>query len=244
MQRVIYLLLVLLVMNSLDHLVEPRHTVVVMVDDMSPAYPLNEQHELFDIFDRYGVKPTLFIIPNHAGQNPLPEHPEWSALIRRKIAEGYQVGVHGYEHTSWEFYNLTRSQADEKIARGMSEFEQALGLRPKLFRAPNMAVLPQTHESIEAWGLRDASKVIGHEYTWYATNLGNKVSLFHNSLGDEPYVLLIHLHAANTEVGLAFLDYALSYFRASDFITLEEYLDKHDTGMEDYLRGYEREHNT
>ena len=231
-------------MNSVDHALEPKHTFVVMVDDISPAYSLAEHEELFEIFDRYGVKPMLFIIPNHANVNALTDNPKWSELIKRKIDEGYEVGLHGYDHSNWEFFNLTRSQTEEKLDAGLFEFEQALGTRPKLFRAPNMAILPQVHTYLEEYDLKDASKTIGHEYTWYAENFGNKVSLFQNSLGQDPYVFYLHLHAANTPVGLEFLDYTFSYFRTSRQITLEAYLDEYDTSMTEYLRRHELESNT
>jgi peptidoglycan/xylan/chitin deacetylase (PgdA/CDA1 family) len=82
--------------------------------------------KVLDVLARYGATATFFVLLDRAEAHP--------ALIKRMIAEGHSVGLHGVDHR-----RLTRMgprQAHEHIQSGVDRFVAAVGRAPTWFRPP------------------------------------------------------------------------------------------------------------
>lgn len=99
-----------------------------------------------------GAKATFFTLGNMARTYP--------ALIRRIVAEGHELALHGDEHCY-----LTRMSPSEfraEIARGRKALEDASGVRVAGHRAPAFSILKET-----LWGL----DVLGEEGLTYDSSI-------------------------------------------------------------------------
>jgi peptidoglycan/xylan/chitin deacetylase (PgdA/CDA1 family) len=110
--------------RPLTRLSAPSDSVSITFDDgPNPrATPL-----ILDVLRREGVHATFFVLGQHAER--------WPELVRRMVAEGHQLGNHGYWHRK-----LHRHGPDyirEDLTRGSDAIVAASGVRPRHFRAPH-----------------------------------------------------------------------------------------------------------
>ena len=82
---------------------------------------------ILDTLAEHHVKATFFILGAHAER--------WPELVRRIVAEGHQVGNHGYFHRKLHF--KAPSYVKRDIELGKRAIERAGGSTPKFFRAPH-----------------------------------------------------------------------------------------------------------
>jgi peptidoglycan-N-acetylglucosamine deacetylase len=82
---------------------------------------------ILDALAERGVKATFFILGAHAER--------WPELVRRVVAEGHQLGNHGYFHKKLHFKSPFYVRRD--ILLGKRAIERAAGESPRLFRAPH-----------------------------------------------------------------------------------------------------------
>ncbi|WP_329109574.1 polysaccharide deacetylase family protein [Micromonospora sp. NBC_01699] len=82
---------------------------------------------MLDLLDRHRVRATFFLIGDRVRERP--------DLARRVVAAGHVVGNHSMSHPQ-PFAALTRARIRDEIAGTQREIEQAVGVRPRLFRAP------------------------------------------------------------------------------------------------------------
>jgi peptidoglycan/xylan/chitin deacetylase (PgdA/CDA1 family) len=82
--------------------------------------------EVLDVLAEVGAKATFFLVAERARRSP--------ELVRRILAEGHEVGVHGLRHVS--FLALGPSAAARQIAQGAEEILRLTGHRVRLFRPP------------------------------------------------------------------------------------------------------------
>jgi peptidoglycan/xylan/chitin deacetylase (PgdA/CDA1 family) len=85
------------------------------------------------------------------------EHPD---IIRRLVADGHEIGLHGYDHDHLQTYDDTRlAQFDRDLSRVESLLEQMSGKRPQWFRAPYL-LAPRFHRT-------EVSRILArHGYRW------------------------------------------------------------------------------
>ncbi|MDX2029394.1 MAG: DUF3473 domain-containing protein [Blastocatellia bacterium] len=91
-------------------------------------------HRLLDLFARYGVKGTFFVLGWVAEHHP--------GLIREISRAGHEIACHGY------FHQLIRSQRREEfredIRRAKTLLEELTGRQVEGYRAPTYSITAQT----------------------------------------------------------------------------------------------------
>ena len=81
---------------------------------------------VLDVLARHGARATFFVLLDRAEANP--------QIIRRMIAEGHSVGLHGVDHRRLTRMSVRNARAH--IRRGVERFVAAVGVAPKWFRPP------------------------------------------------------------------------------------------------------------
>lgn len=111
-------------------------------------------HALLDCCDRYRITGTVFFSGRFAEAYP--------DLVRTCHERGHQLGTHGWAHGALEededFRTASYEQQREWIRRATRAVERAAGIRPVIFRAPNLWVGETTLRVLEEEGyLYDSS---------------------------------------------------------------------------------------
>jgi peptidoglycan/xylan/chitin deacetylase (PgdA/CDA1 family) len=110
---------------------------------------------LLDLCDRYRIKGTIFFAGRFAESYP--------ELVRECHRRGHQLGTHGWAHGGLEqdedFRLAGYAQQREWISRATDAVEQASGIRPVIFRAPNLRIGEATLRALEDEGYRYDSSV-------------------------------------------------------------------------------------
>lgn len=101
-----------------------RHRYIALTYDDGPNDPSTTQ--LLDALRERNVPATFFLIGLNVEANP--------ATIVRMSREGHEIGSHTYSHH--DLNELTDSQIETDIVRGVEVIGQVTGTRPKLFRSP------------------------------------------------------------------------------------------------------------
>ena len=109
---------------------------------------------LLDCCDRYRITGTVFFSGRFAEAYP--------DLVRTCHERGHQLGTHGWAHGALEededFRTASYEQQREWIRRATRAVERAAGIRPMIFRAPNLWVGETTLRVLEEEGyLYDSS---------------------------------------------------------------------------------------
>jgi hypothetical protein len=109
---------------------------------------------LLDCCDRYRMTATVFFAGRFAEAYP--------ELVRECLARGHQLGTHGWAHGGLEqdedFRTASYEQQREWIRLATQAVEQAAGIRPVVFRAPNLWIGETTLRILEEEGyLYDSS---------------------------------------------------------------------------------------
>lgn len=150
---------------------------------------------LLDFLAAQRVPATFFVVPA-AGGAPLDGKPEWVELLRRAIAEGHELQVHGFEHGVFEFgvppgFMLdiipeaaarwerepdviraahTRAALGDKVARGLEILDRALGIAPSGFRSGCLATCDEMYGALADHGLRWSSNRVVNPTGWRYIN--------------------------------------------------------------------------
>lgn len=82
---------------------------------------------VLDTLAQFGVRAAFFILGSHAER--------WPELVDRIVAEGHQVGNHGYFHRKLHFRSPSYVRRD--IDLGTRAIERAGSRRPRFFRPPH-----------------------------------------------------------------------------------------------------------
>lgn len=107
---------------------------------------------LLDILRQYRVRATFFTLGHVADRHP--------ALIEQVLAEGHEVGIHGYLHRF--VYRLTPDEFEQEIERSIEAVMRISGAMPEGHRAPYFSVnatTPWAFEVLARHGLRYDSSV-------------------------------------------------------------------------------------
>jgi polysaccharide deacetylase family protein (PEP-CTERM system associated) len=85
---------------------------------------------LLDLLDQKLTKATFFTLGNVAKRYP--------GLVRRIVAEGHEIGVHGYDH---HYINrMSRPSFEEEVRRAVGILEEVGGARVRGHRAPAFSI--------------------------------------------------------------------------------------------------------
>jgi len=110
---------------------------------------------LLDLCDRLRLKGTIFFAGRFAEAYP--------ALVRECLMRGHLLGTHGWAHGGLEqdedFRSASYVQQREWIRLATDAVERAAGVRPIIFRAPNLWISETTFQALEAEGYRYDSSI-------------------------------------------------------------------------------------
>ena len=110
---------------------------------------------LLDCCDRFDIKATIFFAGRFAEAYP--------DLVRDCHRRGHQLGTHGWAHGGLEddedFRTVSYEQQRQWIRRATDAIDKAAGIRPVIFRAPNLWISETTLRALEDEGYRYDSSV-------------------------------------------------------------------------------------
>ncbi|HSD50060.1 MAG TPA: polysaccharide deacetylase family protein [Candidatus Methylomirabilis sp.] len=107
----------------------------------------------------YGVRTLLsgtLLPPRHAGRRLAP-------LLRRVIAAGHELAVHGYDHRRWQdgVHRMDEGTVREEIGRAMTVYQEVMGRLPRGFGAPGWQVSVGSLRVLDEMGFAYASDTRG-----------------------------------------------------------------------------------
>ncbi|WP_459201141.1 DUF2334 domain-containing protein [Methanococcus sp. CF] len=203
---------------------------IILIHDVSPVY-LKDLMEIDGVISKYGYSKNtyLFLIVDHANDNPLEENHDFVKYIRYLQTKGYNVELHGYDHIGREF-DCNYTTAVEKIEKSLEilNYYKIDGISCIL--PPRYGV---SEDSKKAMFEKNFSVIIGacafeinnstvcgynitnKEYTWYLeeNNTSNQLDLAKEEYLESEckYFLSIHPRAVNYGGGIEFLDEFLKF---------------------------------
>lgn len=110
---------------SENDVVEPDKLIALTFDDG----PDSAAGELLDILEEKDVKATFYVPYFNAQYN--------TALLKRIVEDGHQVGNHTYSHQ--DLTQLNEAAAKEEIEKNAEFIQSVTGVYPKTFRPPYLA---------------------------------------------------------------------------------------------------------
>ncbi len=140
---------------------------LIRLDDIAPHMAWDRFRRLENVFDEYGIKPLIGVIPDN--QDPqLKQFPESSgdfwAEMRSLQARGWEIAQHGFQHVYVtrdrglmgvnglsEFAGLPYAEQFDKLARGQTLLWEH-GLRFETFMAPSHSFDATTLRSLKELG--------------------------------------------------------------------------------------------
>jgi len=122
--------------------------------DWVPGSQSGLEH-LLNVCDRYRLKGTIFFAGRFAESYP--------SLVRECHRQGHELGTHGWAHGGVEededFRVASYEQQRDWIRRATDAVERASGIRPIIFRAPNLRIGTTTFRVLEDEGYRYDSSI-------------------------------------------------------------------------------------
>lgn len=107
---------------------------------------------LLDLYDKYGVRSTFFILGQLAEQKP--------NIVKQIIARGQEVGSHGYQHDYRRAFDvMTLDEQIAELRQSKDLLEQIGGQEVVSFRAPALRVNHDTPVALREAGYRFDSSV-------------------------------------------------------------------------------------
>jgi peptidoglycan/xylan/chitin deacetylase (PgdA/CDA1 family) len=110
-------------LGSVDRVSTPLSHVGLTFDDgPDPMWT----PRVLDVLAERGARSTFFVLLDRVRQSP--------DLVRRAVAEGHDVGLHGADHRT--LIGMSRSVTHSFLAQARSELEQVISTPVTLFRPP------------------------------------------------------------------------------------------------------------
>ncbi len=126
---------------------------------------------VLDLLREHDIEATWFV-PGHTIQ-------AFPKICERIVAEGHEIGHHGYCHEN--FHRLDLDQERAILARGIGLIESLAGRAPRGFRAPAGSFSTNTVRLLVEHGFHYDSSLLGDDFTPYYCRDGIKASV------DAPY---------------------------------------------------------
>jgi polysaccharide deacetylase family protein (PEP-CTERM system associated) len=104
-----------------------------------PSLVEPQTRRVLEIFDRYSVKGTFFVLGWVAQRQP--------ALVREIAARGHEIACHSFWHRL--VYNLTPAEFREDTLRAVRAIEDACGITPRAYRAPSYSITRRSMWALE-----------------------------------------------------------------------------------------------
>ncbi len=124
---------------------------IIRLDDACPTMDHKKWNKIFDILDKYDIKPIIAIIPNNSDKKMMIDKYNnnfWES-VKEWENKGYHIAMHGYDHNyisknsglipmnnNSEFADIDKKIQVEKIQQGWKIFQKN-GISPKIWVAPS-----------------------------------------------------------------------------------------------------------
>ncbi len=112
----------------------------------------------------YGVRTLLSgtLLPAEPVGMGAPE------ALRRIVAEGHEVGLHGYDHVGWQdrVHRMTRAEVEADLLAAVAAYREVFGGAPAASAAPAWRTTRVALEVQDGLGLRYASDARGSRPFW------------------------------------------------------------------------------
>jgi peptidoglycan/xylan/chitin deacetylase (PgdA/CDA1 family) len=102
--------------------------------------------QVLDQLEQLGIGATFFVLG--AEVRGAPE------LAQRIVADGHELGLHGFAHPRYDMLDAEQARAD--LEQGLEAIESATGVRPIWFRPPYGKLSEASHEVCVSLGLKVA----------------------------------------------------------------------------------------
>ena len=127
---------------------------------------------VLDLLGQHGIASTWFV-PGHTIE-------AFPALAERIVAEGHEIGHHGYCHENPARLELLEERA--VLEKGAALIEKITGARPHGYRAPAGSFSANTLELLLEFGFVYDSSMMADDFTPYYCRVGDEAPV------DGPYV--------------------------------------------------------
>jgi peptidoglycan/xylan/chitin deacetylase (PgdA/CDA1 family) len=163
---------------------------ILFTFDDGPA--LDKTPKVLDILDQHHIKAVFFVNGWHF-QGDKPSAEKARALLREELKRGHAVGNHTVHHY-FLCGKVFIKRAAEEIEENASLIEQAIGIRPDLFRTPYGAHCKQLSDILQGlgikhtgwdidpqdWRVRNAKKIEAYVEGHLKHVRGRQILLFHD----------------------------------------------------------------
>jgi peptidoglycan/xylan/chitin deacetylase (PgdA/CDA1 family) len=163
---------------------------ILFTFDDGPA--LDKTPKVLDILDQHHIKAVFFVNGWHF-QGDKPPAEKARALLREELRRGHAIGNHTIHHYFLCGHYYIK-QAAQEIEGNASLIEQAIGMRPDLFRTPYGAHCKQLSDVLtglgvkntgwdidpQDWKLKNAPKIEQYITSHLKNVKGRNIVLFHD----------------------------------------------------------------
>ena len=213
--------------KRLKNFISENTGILIRLDDISE----NMNWEMFDrtelLFDKYGIKPVLGVIPNNKDSELLnyPKREDFWEKVKAWKKKGWEIAMHGYDHLynqetnkedyfgyggKSEFFGNSLEKQKEKIKNGLKIFsEKEIPIR--VFFAPNHTYDKNTFAALKNSGIFEI--IDGYGIMPYVENQIKFIpQLFYKF-----YILPIGIQSTQIH---------LNYWKQNDFEDFEKFINK------------------
>jgi len=95
---------------------------------------------ILDIIEKYHITASFFLIGNHINDKT-------KSILERELSLGCEIHNHSWSHP--DMTKLTNEQINEEVHKTDKCIYQMVGVRPKFFRPPYIAIKDVMHEVID-----------------------------------------------------------------------------------------------
>ncbi len=122
---------------------------------------------ILDMLKRYDIKSSFFI--------PGVIVHTYPQLCERIVAEGHEVGNHGWSHIPTG--NLSAAEEEDELLRGTEALFKFTGKKPVGYRSPSWDLSPNTVDILLRNGFLYESSMMAHDHEPYRVRQGDVVEL-------------------------------------------------------------------
>jgi peptidoglycan-N-acetylglucosamine deacetylase len=126
--------------RTLTHGSDPAQMALTYDDGPNDPHTLH----LLDVLARHGARATFFLMGTYVRQRP--------ELARAIQAAGHEIGNHTYSHPNLIFLSAARLR--QELEDCNKALEDALGVKPSLFRPPFGGRRPNVLRTVRAMGMQ------------------------------------------------------------------------------------------
>ena len=210
--------------------------ILIRFDDIAENMNWNLMERCETLFLKYSIKPVLGVIPKNKDEELLtyPINSKFWDRVRNWKSLGWEIVMHGYTHVydstshtkkdffnyggGSEFYGHTFEEQKKRLAKGLKKFEEE-NIPIRSFFAPNHIYDKNTFLALKSLGVKQVIDGYGL-FPYLEDEIIFIPQLFYENI-DLPF-------------GLQSTQIHLNYWKETDFVKFEKFLDKNHDKILDY----------